>query len=76
MSINLFDSKGVSLDKQRMTWKDMVQPIISKLDDEAFTRVRIILTNPWKRSLTPSWSITPAGTCWSNWPMKWDLTIW
>jgi hypothetical protein len=45
MSVNLFDSKGVSLDKQRMTWKDMVQPPISKLDDEAFTRVRIILTN-------------------------------
>ncbi|WP_027157075.1 hypothetical protein [Methylobacter luteus] len=45
MSVNLFDSKGMSLDKQRMTWKDMVQPPISKLDDEAFTRVRIILTN-------------------------------
>jgi rubrerythrin len=35
----------MSLEKQRMTWKDMVQPPISKLDDEAFTRVRIILTN-------------------------------
>jgi hypothetical protein len=45
MSVNLFDSKGMSLEKQRMTWKDMVQPPISKLDDEAFTRVRIILTN-------------------------------
>lgn len=45
MSINLFDSKGMSLEKQRMTWQDMVQPPISKLDDEAFTRVRIILTN-------------------------------
>lgn len=45
MSLNLFDAKGMSLDKQRMTWKDMVQPPISKLDDEAFTRVRIILTN-------------------------------
>src|SRR5690625_2117872 len=45
MSINLFDSKGVSLDKQRFTWKDMVQQPISKLDDDAFTRVRIILMN-------------------------------
>jgi hypothetical protein len=45
MSINLFDSRGVPLDKQRFTWKDMVQQPISKLDDDAFTRVRIILMN-------------------------------
>lgn len=45
MSINLFDSKGVPLEKQRFTWKDMVQQPISKLDDDAFTRVRIILMN-------------------------------
>jgi hypothetical protein len=45
MAVKLFDSKGVSLDRQRFTWKDMVQPPISKLDDEAFTRVRIILAN-------------------------------
>jgi hypothetical protein len=45
MAVNLFDSRGVSLDKQRFTWKDMVQQPISKLDDDAFTRVRIILMN-------------------------------
>lgn len=45
MAVKLFDSRGVSLDQQRFTWKDMVQPPISKLDDEAFTRVRIILMN-------------------------------
>jgi rubrerythrin len=45
MAVKLFDSQGVSLNQQRFTWKDMVQPPISKLDDEAFTRVRIILMN-------------------------------
>jgi hypothetical protein len=45
MAVNLFDSRGVSLDKQRFTWRDMVQQPISKLDDDAFTRVRIILMN-------------------------------
>jgi rubrerythrin len=45
MAVKLFDSRGLSLDRQRFTWKDMVQPPISKLDDEAFTRVRIILMN-------------------------------
>lgn len=45
MAVNLFDSRGVPLDKQRFTWKDMVQQPISKLDDDAFTRVRIILMN-------------------------------
>ncbi|HYE37443.1 hypothetical protein [Methylocaldum sp.] len=45
MAVKLFDSRGVSLEKQRFTWKDMVQKPISKLDDEAFTRVRIILMN-------------------------------
>ncbi|HYE87260.1 MAG TPA: hypothetical protein VEA16_12955, partial [Vicinamibacterales bacterium] len=33
------------LDAQRFTWRDMVQPPISKLDDDAFTRVRVILLN-------------------------------
>jgi rubrerythrin len=45
MAVKLFDSRGVPLEKQRFTWKDMVQKPISKLDDEAFTRVRIILMN-------------------------------
>ena len=45
MTIDLLRDKGVPLDRQRMTWKDMVGKPISKLDDDAFTRVRIILMN-------------------------------
>jgi rubrerythrin len=45
MAFNLFDSKGVDIDSQRFTWRDLVQKPISKLDDDAFTRVRIILMN-------------------------------
>jgi hypothetical protein len=45
MALNLFDSKGAGIDSQRFTWRDMVQKPISKLDDDAFTRVRIILMN-------------------------------
>lgn len=45
MALSLFDSKGTPLDQQRFTWKDLVQKPISKLDDDAFTRVRVILMN-------------------------------
>ena len=45
MAFSLFDSKGVHVDNQHFSWRDMVQKPISKLDDDAFTRVRIILTN-------------------------------
>lgn len=45
MTIHLFQDKGVPLDRQRMSWKDMVGSPISKLDDDAFTRLRIILMN-------------------------------
>ena len=45
MGFNLFSAKGCPLDKQRFTWRDMVGKPISKLDDDAFTRVRIILLN-------------------------------
>ena len=45
MTLNLFDAKGCALDRQRFTWRDMALPPISKLDDDAFTRVRIILMN-------------------------------
>jgi rubrerythrin len=41
----IFDNKGVPLDRQRFTWRDLVQKPISKLDDDAYTRVRIILLN-------------------------------
>ena len=45
MAFSLFDGKGTSIDDQRFTWRDLVQKPISKLDDDAFTRVRIILIN-------------------------------
>lgn len=45
MALNLFSAKGYPLDQQRFTWRDMVGKPISKLDDDAFTRVRVILMN-------------------------------
>lgn len=42
---SLFDAKGCPLDKQKFTWREMASKPISKLDDDAFTRVRIILMN-------------------------------
>jgi hypothetical protein len=45
MTINLLTDKGMPLERQKFTWKDMVQKPISKLDDDAFTRVRTILLN-------------------------------
>jgi rubrerythrin len=42
---SLLQNKGIALDRQRFTWKDLVQKPISKLDDDAYTRVRIILMN-------------------------------
>jgi hypothetical protein len=45
MALDLRKDKGVPLDRQRFTWRELVQPPISKLDDDAFTRVRIILMN-------------------------------
>lgn len=45
MTLALFDDKGTALSEQRFTWRELVQKPISKLDDDAFTRVRIILMN-------------------------------
>ena len=45
MSIDLFKEAGTPLDKQQFDWKDLVQIPYSKLDDDAFTRVRVILMN-------------------------------
>lgn len=45
MALNLLKDKGVPLARQRFTWKDLVQRPFSKLDDDAFTRVRVILMN-------------------------------
>lgn len=45
MTLNLLTDRGVPLARQTFTWKDLVQKPISKLDDDAFSRVRIILMN-------------------------------
>jgi hypothetical protein len=43
--LDILKERGVSLDKQRFTWKELAGPPYSKLDDDAFTRVRVILMN-------------------------------
>jgi len=45
MAIDLLKDHGTPIDQQTFTWKDLVQPPYSKLDDDAFTRVRVILMN-------------------------------
>jgi rubrerythrin len=45
MALDLYKTKGISLEKQRFTWRELVQAPYSKLDDDAFTRVRVILMN-------------------------------
>ncbi|QRN04413.1 hypothetical protein GH742_11280 [Legionella sp. MW5194] len=43
--IDFLDEPGCPLDKQAFTWKELAGKTISKLDDDAFTRVRVILMN-------------------------------
>jgi hypothetical protein len=45
VALDLLKEKGVPLDRQRFTWKDLTRRVYSKLDDDAFTRVRVILMN-------------------------------
>lgn len=45
MTIRLFDSKGTALEHQKFTWRELSPKPLSKLDDDAFTRVRVILMN-------------------------------
>src|SRR5918993_82690 len=45
MTLDIFKEKGTPLDKQVFTWRELVRVPTSKLDDDAFTRVRIILMN-------------------------------
>ena len=45
MALDLLKDTGIPLEKQRFTWHELVQPPYSKLDDDAFTRVRVILMN-------------------------------
>jgi hypothetical protein len=45
MALDLLKTRGTPLERQTFTWRDLVQPPYSKLDDDAFTRVRVILLN-------------------------------
>lgn len=45
MSLDLFSHRGTPPDQQHFTWKDLAGKPTSKLDTDAFTRVRIILMN-------------------------------
>src|SRR4051794_17675625 len=45
MGLSLFRTRGTPLERQLFTWRDLVQPPYSKLDDDAFVRVRVILMN-------------------------------
>ncbi|MDC0675918.1 hypothetical protein [Nannocystis radixulma] len=43
MSLDLFHERGTPLRRQVFSWKELAPEPISKLDDDAFTRVRLIL---------------------------------
>lgn len=45
MALDFLNEKGTPLDKQKFNWRELVQLPFSKLDDDAFTRVRVILMN-------------------------------
>ncbi len=45
MAIDLLKDRGTPLEQQKFTWKELTSPPYSKLDDDAFTRVRVILMN-------------------------------
>src|SRR5690606_8809695 len=45
MTIDLLKDRGTPLDQQRFTWRELAPPPYSKLDNDAFTRVRVILMN-------------------------------
>mgnify|MGYP001617531136 CR=1 FL=1 len=45
MALNLLDLPGCPLDQQTFSWRELAPGPISKLDDDAFTRVRVIQMN-------------------------------
>ena len=45
MALDITKERGVPLDRQVFTWRELAGPTFSKLDDDAFTRVRVILMN-------------------------------
>ncbi|MBS1153372.1 MAG: hypothetical protein H6Q89_5070 [Myxococcaceae bacterium] len=44
-TLDILKERGTPLSRQRFTWREMVQPVYSKVDDDAFSRVRAILMN-------------------------------
>lgn len=45
MGLDIYKEKGVPLDRQVFTWRELAGVPISKLDCDAFTRVRTVLMN-------------------------------
>ncbi|MDB5104977.1 MAG: hypothetical protein JWP91_2666 [Fibrobacteres bacterium] len=45
MALDILKEKGTPIENQQFDWRDLVRVPISKLNDDAFTRVRIILMN-------------------------------
>jgi len=45
MTLDLRSERGIPIDRQTFTWRDFGGKPYSKLDDDAFTRVRVILMN-------------------------------
>jgi hypothetical protein len=45
VTLDLWKEKGVPLERQEFTWRELAGPPYSKLDADAFTRVRVILMN-------------------------------
>lgn len=44
-TLDILNEKGVPLDRQKFTWRELAGPPYSKLNSDAFTRVRVILMN-------------------------------
>ncbi len=45
MAFSIHKERGTPLSQQRFTWRELASKPISKLDDDAFTRVRVIYMN-------------------------------
>jgi hypothetical protein len=45
MALDILKEKGTAVDRQRFTWRELAGPTYSKLNDDAFTRVRVINMN-------------------------------
>ncbi|MFN7142732.1 MAG: hypothetical protein ACK4YP_03080 [Myxococcota bacterium] len=45
MALDIMGNRGVPIEKQEFDWRDLARAPYSKLDDDAFTRVRVILMN-------------------------------